>query len=42
MVTELEHNWSSKPKRLRGTLTIRPPKPAKPANDERDEREDRR
>jgi hypothetical protein len=24
---ELQHDWTAKPRRLRGTLSIRPPKP---------------
>ena len=27
MVNELDHDWTAKPKRLRGTLSIRTPKP---------------
>ncbi len=34
MVTELEHNWSSKPRpRLKGTLSIRTAKPDEPPDD---------
>ena len=31
---ELQHDWTAKPKRLRGTLSIRPSKPDATANDD--------